>query len=76
MGGSSGVRLGGMVPSSEVLALGRGDGDVLPYVRLTPAAREQMRRIPSVRNAVSVASVYAQTLAIIIAAIWIGRNMP
>jgi len=72
VGGSSAVRLGGMVPSSEVLALGRGDGDVLPDGRLTPAAREQMRRIPSVRNAVSVASVYVQTLAIIVVAIWLG----
>ena len=72
MGGSSGVRLGGMVPSSAVLAPGRGNDDVLSDGRLTPKVREQMRRIPSVRNAVSVMSVYAQTLAIIVAAIWFG----
>lgn len=42
---------------------------VAPDGRLTPAVREHMRRIPSVRNALSVASVYAQTALLIWAAV-------
>ena len=38
---------------------------VLPNGRPAPALREDLRRIPSVRNAVSVVSVYGQTLGII-----------
>ncbi len=67
-----GIQLGGMVPTGDLLRPGRNTDDVLPDGRLTPTAREQMRRIPSLRNAVSVVSTYAQTLAIIGAAIALG----
>src|SRR6267142_3556577 len=38
---------------------------ILPNGRPTAALREELRRIPSFRNAISVVSVYAQTLGII-----------
>jgi hypothetical protein len=38
---------------------------ILPNGRPAPALRDDLRRIPSVRNAISVVSVYAQTLGII-----------
>ncbi|MFM8946124.1 MAG: fatty acid desaturase family protein [Actinomycetota bacterium] len=69
---TSGVRLGGMAPATDVLQPGHVTADVLADGRLTPASREQMRRIPLVRNAISVGSVYAQTLAIIVVAITLG----
>lgn len=69
---TAGVRLGGMAPAVDVLQPGHITADVLADGRLTPASREQMRRIPSLRNAVSVGSVYAQTLAIIVVAIIVG----
>jgi len=52
-----------LVPASET-ALVRPDG------RATPAFRENLRRIPNVRNAISVVSVYAQSLAVLWAAAW------
>ncbi|MFM7095615.1 MAG: fatty acid desaturase family protein, partial [Actinomycetota bacterium] len=69
---TAGVRLGGMAPAADVLKPGHITTDVLADGRLTPASREQMRRIPSLRNAVSVGSVYAQTLAVIVVAIIVG----
>jgi len=69
---TAGVRLGGMAPATDVLQPGHVTVDVLADGRLTPASREQMRRIPSLRNAVSVVSVYAQTLAIVVVAIIVG----
>ena len=35
--------------------------------------REQLRRIPNTRNALAVASVYAQTVGIVVAAVWIDN---
>src|SRR5438309_8757841 len=51
----------------------------VPTERLTASARpanafrEALRRIPSVRNAIAVASIYAQTIGIIVAAVWINN---
>jgi len=48
----------------------------VPTERLTATARpanafrEELRRIPNVRNALAVASVYAQTIGIVVAAVW------
>jgi len=67
-----GIRLGGMAPTTDVLKPGRITADVLADGRLTAVSREQLRRIPSWRNAASVVSVYAQTLAIITVTIIIG----
>ncbi len=69
---TTGIRLGGMAPTTDVLKPGRVTADVIADGRLTAASREQLRRIPSWRNAASVVSVYAQTLAIITVAIIIG----
>ena len=69
---TTGIRLGGMAPTTDVLKPGRITADVLADGRLTAASREQLRRIPSWRNAASVVSVYAQALAIITVAIIIG----
>ena len=41
------------------------DERILPNGRPTAALRDDLRRIPSVRNAISVVSVYVQTLGII-----------
>ena len=49
------------------------DGGILPTGRAVPPLRADLRRIPSFRNALSVVSIYAQTLGIIVAAVWIGR---
>lgn len=65
-------RLGGMVPSADVLAPGRDTDDVFPDGRLKPGVRESLRRIPTWRNALSVLSTYVQTAAVIVAAVWLG----
>ena len=65
--------LGGMVPRAELLvpahetALVRADG------RPQPELRDQLRRIPSARNAWAVAFLYLQTLGILAAAILWGN---
>jgi len=59
-----------MVPAPELLE------HFVPTARLTPTARparewrEELRRIPNVRNALGVVSCYAQTLGIIWFAVW------
>lgn len=51
----------------------------VPTERLTAAARpvnafrEELRRIPNVRNALAVAAVYAETIGVIVAAVWIDN---
>lgn len=51
---------------------GSGSDDVTADGRLTPARRELLRRIPSYRNALSVLSVHAQTVALLIIAVRMG----
>ncbi|HEX3607875.1 MAG TPA: fatty acid desaturase [Candidatus Dormibacteraeota bacterium] len=61
-----------MLPAPELLP------DVLPTERLNargmarPPVRDEYRRIPDVRNAVTVASALLQTAGVVIAAGWIG----
>lgn len=64
--------LGGMVPSADLLAPGRETADVQADGRPQPATRERLRRIPSLRNAVSVVSTYVQTIALIYVAVRFG----
>ncbi len=64
--------LGGMIPPPEVLVPGRETDDVFADGRPRPATREQLRRIPSVRNAISIVSTYVQTIALIYAAVRFG----
>ena len=62
-----------MLPNDELLTVPAQDGPILPSGRAVPALRADLRRIPSFRNALSVVSTYAQTLGIIVTAVWIGR---
>jgi fatty acid desaturase len=52
--------------------LGRETSDVLSDGRATPRTRDDLRRIPSLRNALSVASVHAQTIALMVIAVRLG----
>jgi fatty acid desaturase len=62
-----------MVPGAESLPA------ALPTRRLTsagrpvPEVRDELRRIPSGRNAMTVLSLYVQTLAVLIGAVWINN---
>ena len=69
---TSQVRLGGMVPPADVLTSGRNTEFVQPDGRLQADVRGELRRIPSWRNLVSVVSVYAQTVGLVVFAVWAG----
>jgi fatty acid desaturase len=64
--------LGGMVPTADVFAPGQLTEFVLEDGRPTPATREQLRRIPTVRNIGSIVSTYAQTAVLIFVAVRLG----
>lgn len=57
-----------MVPVGDLLPSPAPDSNVLASGRPRPALRDELRRIPSVRNAVSVASCYVQTVGIVVLA--------
>ncbi len=67
-------RLGGMVPAPEVLPNG-----VLPTDRLLangkaiPEIRAELRKIPDLRNAVTVAWLWIESVAIVVAAAWLAH---
>jgi fatty acid desaturase len=52
--------------------VGRETRDVMPDGRATPRARDELRRIPSLRNALSVAGVHVQTIALMAIAVRLG----
>ena len=56
-----GVTLGGMSPSVVSLPSVRDNDRIRPDGRPQPEFRDDLRRIPSVRNALSVVGLYAQT---------------
>ncbi len=64
---------GTMLPEASAL------GKFVPNARLTATARpanafrDELRRIPNLRNALAVAAVYAQTIGIVVAAVWIDN---
>ena len=60
-----GVRLGGMCPAPESLPQVIANEQIRADGRPQGAFREELRRIPSVRNALSVVSLYAQTAALL-----------
>jgi fatty acid desaturase len=60
-----------MVPSAALLTIPTGAG-IQPNGRAEPALRQDLRRIPSLRNALAVASTYVQTIAIFVLAAWFG----
>jgi fatty acid desaturase len=54
------------------LSLGNATDDVMPDGRLVSSRRDALRQIPSVRNGLSVASVFAQTAVLIYLAVHFG----
>ena len=64
-----------MLPPAERLP------DVLPTERLTatgrpvPVVREELRRIPNARNAVSVLGVFVQSFGVLAAAVWLSHPL-
>lgn len=66
------ARLGGMVPPAEVFTPGRETRFVRTDGRLQADVRADVRRIPSWRNALSVVSVWVQTIALVVFAVWAG----
>ena len=61
-----------MVPPAEVFAPGRVTECVDEVGRPNSSTRELLRRIPSMRNGVSVVSVFAQTALLIFCAVHFG----
>src|SRR4051812_11147487 len=57
-----------MLPDPALLTEARGES-LRPDGRPAPAMRERLRRIPSWRNTITVASVYAQTILIAVVAV-------
>src|SRR5262249_34055951 len=53
-----------MLPEPALLTEPHGEA-VLPNGRPAPALREDLRRIPSLRNAISVVAVWVQTIGIV-----------
>jgi fatty acid desaturase len=66
-------RLGGMVPSAEVLHPGRVTALVRADGRPQPEFREELRRIPNWRNAWSVLFVWVQAAVIVGLVVWWGN---
>jgi fatty acid desaturase len=69
----AGRPLGGMVPEPALLTPGRETPLVRADGRPQPDFRDRLRTIPSGRNAFSVVSVWAQTVAIVALAVWWGN---
>lgn len=62
-----------MVPDDDLLAPATETERIRPDGRPQPDWRPELRRIPSLRNAVAIVSVYAQTVGIIAAAVWLDH---
>jgi fatty acid desaturase len=62
-----------MLPEPALLTSPTADGAILANGRPRPALRDELRRIPSVRNAISVVGCYVQTLGIVVAACLLHR---
>ena len=59
-----------MVPEHRLLEEFRPTERLKPDARPAPTFREELRRIPNFRNALSVASVWVQTLGLMWLAVW------
>jgi fatty acid desaturase len=62
-----------MLPEPALLAEVQPTARITPSGRPTPEFREELRRIPNVRNAFAVVGLYAQMIGIIVAAVWINN---
>ncbi len=70
------LALGGMCPARDALPLARATDLLAADGRPLPAFRVQLRRIPSLRNALSLVSVYLQTGALLSLAVWSPWTWP
>jgi len=64
-----------MVPDAGVLTPVDPNSRIMPTGHPSPEFRAQLRRIPSLRNAVSVASIYIQTIGIVAAALYLHHPL-
>jgi fatty acid desaturase len=62
-----------MIPAPELLDQFAPTDRLTPNARPAPEFREKLREIPNFRNACNVALLYAQTIGIIVAAVWIDN---
>jgi fatty acid desaturase len=62
-----------MLPTPEALAGFAPTERLTADARPAPAWREELRRIPSLRNALSVVGLYAQTIGLIALAVWLNN---
>lgn len=74
VGNTATRRLGGLALSPDQLPSTLPDNFIQQDGRPTPSYRETLRRIPNVRNAISVVSVYAQTISVVVAALWVSST--
>ncbi|MEY4655873.1 MAG: hypothetical protein RL073_100, partial [Actinomycetota bacterium] len=54
-----------MVPGANAFTAASPNSRITPNGHPKPELRAELRRIPNVRNAVSVASIYVQNIAIV-----------
>jgi fatty acid desaturase len=62
-----------MLPDATLLTAPEPNGPIGPTGKPRPELRDDLRRIPSWRNAMSVVLLYAGTVAIIWAAVWLNN---
>jgi len=63
-----------MVPEPAVLDEFHATDKITEAARPTPEFREELRRIPNVRNAFAVGLLYVQTIAIVVAAVYFDNS--
>jgi fatty acid desaturase len=56
-----------LIPSDELLVTPAADGPIGPTGKPLPELREELRRIPNLRNALNVVALYAITIGIFVA---------
>lgn len=71
MSAAASPRLGGMVPPPSAFTPVFSDSRITQDGHPKPDFRGELRKIPNTRNAISVAGIYVQNIAIVWAAIWI-----
>ena len=76
VGNTAAPRLGGLALSPDQLPITHPDNFIQQDGRPTPTYRENLRRIPNVRNAISVLSIYTQTIGVVVGALWINSTFP